>query len=276
MSFKKFNEEDLISTVYTAHPNYRLTLAGPLDSVLNSEYFYVFNSSSIGRSRVFTNLEGISVTGSYNLSGAISYIPNTELSTPERKSLDIMKNIYASSSFIKTENYTSSSIFHPTININSYINIPQVLYGSEIKPGSLFIQASNYEYNDDAHGGVYSGSLHVGCVFYQHGIVLLGRSFATLALSSFVVSFSGTMKMPMNIYLCQIKSGEYNFTENSSYTNYLTSSGKYEITTKQPSTFITGINLYDEDFKLLGVAKISTPILNEESTNILFKLKLTF
>ena len=131
-------------------------------------------------------------------------------------------------------------------------------------------------YFDDAFGGIYSGSVHVGSIFYQHGIVYFGSKFNTTGLISVTPSFSGTHRVPVNLYLCRVPRGELNFSGNPSYTSLVTGSNTQEASTKQPKTLITGVALYDEDYKLVGVAKLSSPILNEEETGLLFRLKLSF
>jgi hypothetical protein len=157
------------------------------------------------------------------------------------------------------------------------VNIPSILYGTEIKPGSFTLTTNlNHEYYDDVYGGVYSGSVLKGCMFYQHGIVYFGHDFDAAGLVNVTASFSGTNKIPLNIYLCRVPRGALNFTNNPSYTSYLSSANGNVISTKSPKTFITGIGLMDENYKLLGIAKVSSPVLNEESTGIVFKLKLNF
>lgn len=279
-SFFKIRECDVISNVYTAFPNYVIVLSsaigtGPLESIP----FFVFNSTSVGLDRSFSNLQGRSVTGSYNLSGAVSFIKNSDLTNREKQSLTRLRNIYASSSFVKLENYISSSLFtqglsvaNQTINI---LNIPQILYGSQVKPGSFFLRTNTgQEYFDDGRGGVFSGTIHVGCMFYQHGIVYFGSKFTVGGLQNITASFSGTSQIPMNLYLCRVERGLLNFSNNTSFTSLV--SGSNQISTKEPKTFITGIGLFDKDYKLVGVAKVSSPILNEESTGLLFRLKLVF
>lgn len=276
MSFFKLRECDVISTVYTAHPDYSFS-----SIAYESEPIFVFNSGSPATDRTFSDLDGNPVTGSYDLSGVVSFITSSALSGSEKIAITQLRNIYASASFFKIDNYTSSSLFNDALTPSNQtihiLNVPQVLYGSEIKPGSFTMETNGgQEYYDDAYGGIYSGSLHVGCIFYQHGIVYFGSKFTTGGLSDVSPAFSGTHRVPTNLYLCRVPRGELNFSKNPSYTSLVTGSNTQEITTKQPKTLITGVALYDEDYKLVGVAKLSSPILNEEETGLLFRLKLVF
>lgn len=279
MSYFKLRECDVISSVFTTNPSYNYTsIPSPSGS---SDPVYVFNSSLPGASRTFTDVDGNVVTGSFLLSGAIEYYENAHVSGSEKVSLNRLRNIYASGAFLKAYNYTSSSIFDPATSVTgqtiNVISIPQILYGSEIKPGSFTLTANDGDYyTDDSYGGIYSGSILVGCIFYQHGMVWLGSKYSTgHTLND--VAFSGSHPIPTNLYLCRVPRGLLNFSNNSSYVSLVSgSTTSYEISTANPKTFITGIGLYDEDFKLLGVAKVSSPILNEEDTGILFRLKLSF
>src|SRR6185436_14233976 len=163
-SFFKLRECDVISNMYTAFPNYVIEASSAIGTgPLQSRPFYVFNSTSVGLNRSFSNLQGRPATGSYNLSGAVSFIKNADLTSREKQSLTRLRNIYASSSFVKVSNYTSSSLFTQGVTIPnqtiSILNIPQILYGTEVKPGSFFIRTNGgHEYFDDGSGGVFSGN----------------------------------------------------------------------------------------------------------------------
>ncbi len=280
MAFLELKPTDVISTVYTAYPSYSFRMVSG-----SSGPVFLFNpSSSVGLARSYEDINGNPMTSSFQLSGVVEYILNAGLTEPYKRSINRIKNIYASASFEKPESYSSASIFSNTniaSQIMSIVNIPGILYGSEIKPGSfsLMVSKSNGDpvsYVDDVYGGIYSGSTLVGCVLYQHGIAVFGQLGDHNDAVEMTAQFSGTNKIPANVYLCRAPKSSLNFSNNPSFTTYLTSSNSYEITTKQPKTFITGVALYDENYKLVGVAKVSSPILNDEANSILFKLKLHF
>jgi hypothetical protein len=65
-----------------------------------------------------------------------------------------------------------------------------------------------------------------------------------------------------------------NYSNNPSYS--ILSGTKREITTSYPKVFVTGIGLYDENFELVGVAKVANPIQVEEKEGPEFRLKLNF
>lgn len=275
MSYFEFKDSDIIRTKYVAYPSYTLNMTNFI-----SEGFFVFNSSSIKTERSYTDINGFSVTGSFNMSGCVTFVQNSSISDSEKYSINRLRNIYASSSFERPYSYTSSSLYssaNPISQTMHIVNIPSLLYGSEVKPGSFRLETNTgHVYTDDSYGGLYTGSSLVGCVFYQHGIAYFGHNFNSTGLLFTTCSFSGTSVVPVSIYMCTIPRGALNFSNNPSYSMYISSSNKNEITTKNPKTFVTGIAFMDRDFKIVGTAKVSTPILNEEDSSMVFRVKVQF
>ena len=283
MSFLELKPSDVISTVYTVYPNYTFTIfSAAVD--WHSGPIYLFNpSSSVGQSRTHFDEHGYLVTGSYQLTGTVQYV--RFINNFHKFGITRLKSIYASSSFLKPQNYSSSSIFSASSILSesmAMINIPSLVYGTEIKPGSFTLSVTSpgviHNYSDDSYGGIYTGSVLIGCIFYQHGIAAFGHDFTSMESTAFkmTVDFSGTQKIPMNVYLCRAPKGLLNSSNNPSFVSYMTSSNSSEISTTNPKTFIVGIGLYDENYKLVGIAKTSSPILNEEQNSILYRLKLNF
>lgn len=284
--FIKFKPTDIISTRYKAYPSYSLTLSGSAtEDSFRSDYLYLETNgepSTIGRTRYYSDINGNPIESSWNFSGAIEFVRNQGLSPLEKRSIGRLRSIYASGSFSKSENYTSSSIFSASSveeQYTSILNIPSIYYGSEIKPNSFsFSLSGGLTLTDDGFGGIMSNSILIGSIFYQHGIVALGHHFEALeGLANFAtVSFSGTNEIPCTMYQCSAPKALLNFSSNPTFFAYSSSSNEYEITTKEPETFITTVGLYDEDYNLLGVAKVSKPIMNKEDISILFRLKLNY
>lgn len=290
MSFIELKPCDVISTTYVTSPHYRLILSGAKAVMMESDQFYIYSGSQ-GQTRDYFDVNDEPITGSsFSVSGAVAYITYPTLTTLEKRSFERLRQLYYSKSFKKSENYSTASLYPENYHKESVqdfclMNIPSVLYGTEIKPGSLFVQMEDegldLDFRDDGYGGLIlsssamgiSGTL-LGSIFYQHGVVYFSGLLAGAA--AFTASFSGTNKVPVNFYNCQVPRGELNFTTNPSYKTYISSSNRNEISTKQPKTFITGIKLYDEEYNLVGYAKVSNAVLNEESTGLIFKLKLNF
>lgn len=282
MAFLELKPTDVISTVYVAYPSYSYRMVSGTSGPI-----YLFPSGSVGVARSYEDVNGFPMSGGFQITGTVKYILNSSLTEAQKRSISRVRNIYASSSFEKPQNYNSSSIFSNTNPSNQTmvaILVPSILYGTEFKPGSVSLMASSSALNsapweavDDGYGGLYSNGVLIGSILYQHGTIILGQNTTNIStLVDMTVQFSGTNKVPSNIYLCRAPRSSLNFSNNPSFSTYLTSSNSYEITTRQPKTLITGVALYDENYELVGVAKVSSPILNDEANSILFKLKLNF
>lgn len=309
-AFYEMRECDVISVTYEAHPSFHLSWS--VDGNVCHARSQVITVLSRSSEMTYENIDGETVTGSTHLSGAARYAEHnlTEPFTgftlnPASSSLHTiyrLRTIYEKNSFERSEIWSTSSFWQNVLNpisfTGSVIDIPQVLYGEEIKRNSVRILISNNsfsgEFIDDGYGALVTSSVDVnnyqevinnlyGVVFYNHGIILT-KYFSYIGFGSpptYVdinvdCHFSGTNKIPMNMYVCSTNKSDGNFSLNPSFVSFVSSSNKNEITTRNPKTFITGIGLYDENYDLIGVAKLATPVLNEEKSSITFKLKLNF
>lgn len=307
-TFKELKDCDIITVTYESHPPIHLSwsfLAS--DGEAQSSIITILSRSS---DVTYENFSGEVVTGSLCISGTVKIktmnsAPGPSPMTGAIRSIFRMRDSYFRNSFERPDVYSTSSFWGSVSNplnfTGSMIDIPQVLYGEKIKKGTvrLIVDKTTYqgqavkninEYVDDEYGCLVSTSVDrsnynavvsniFGTVFYNHGIILFsetGYNEIVPTSMSVNVHFSGTNKIPMNMYICKVEKGEGNFSINPSFVSYLTSSGKNEITTKNPKAFITGIGLYDENYELIGVAKLATPVLNEEKNSMTFKLKLNF
>lgn len=278
--------EDIVYTKYKTYPSQTsifVTTQGDPSSTIFDSGFYRIESDADFAPGIERNLYGADsgwITGSYNISGTIQVVVNSLLSDGEKYSINRLRSIYGENNFRKPQNYTSSSVYSASVPSGQYmtlVNIPSVLYGEEIKPGSFKMDTvgdGSSILTDDGYGGILSQSVLIGSIFYQHGIVMLGHHSETMPLTSVVLDFSGTHTIPMMMYVCTAPRGMLNHSQNKSFTVYNTSSNQNEITTKTNKTFVTTVCLYDEDYELLAVAKTAKPILNEEDGSIQFRLKV--
>ena len=83
-------------------------------------------------------------------------------------------------------------------------------------------------------------------------------------------------RVQSTFYFVRAKNGEYNFSNNPSYTTG--SNGAFKQTTfaNNPKSYITTVGLYNSTQELLAVAKLSKPILKSFSNEVLVKVKLDF
>lgn len=278
MTFFDFQEKDILSVEYTAYPTRSLSLRQVNANELSTDVFlYLSGNLAIGTNRTYFDTNGAALTQSFyskskvyvrmdgGLTGTNAYM---------KRSVNRLRNIYASSSFYKPQNFDTASVYLSPTQVCSIINISTLHIGSGIKPGSFRVTSgSTVIAQDDGYGGLYSASVLRGCVFYEYGIgYLSGSPFAGMAGCQ--VNFSATHHIPMNVYICNAPKGMLNFSINPSYTQL--SGNKQEITTDDPKTFISTIVLYDENFEAVGVAKVATPNLKEETDGLQYRLKLNF
>lgn len=288
MSFLKLEDKDVISFVYTVYPTRSIVMNGVGAGTTGYSYdefkdtLEIYDSGSMPGVgfRNFYDISAGVLSQSFYTKATISLKFNHVLTASEKTVAKRLLSTYASSSFYKPQNYTSSSITSGTTA--HILSIPAVLVGSGIKPGSFSLESSGVgssKLEDDGYGGIYTGSLLVGSIFYEYGLAFFGAStnystFAGVSSVSLTCNFSATNNIPMNVYLCKMPKSMLNFSNNPSYT--VLSGTKNEITSTYPKVFVTGIGLYDEDFELVGVAKVANPIQVEEKEGPEFRLKLNF
>ena len=77
-------------------------------------------------------------------------------------------------------------------------------------------------------------------------------------------------------YLCRAGASNFNYTNNSSYTTG--SNYDWTVPTWQddPHTYISRVGLYDSAQNLVAVGTLSTPLLKNKFTELIFKLRLTY
>lgn len=77
-------------------------------------------------------------------------------------------------------------------------------------------------------------------------------------------------------YFVRIKNGEYNFSNNPSFSTGSTGDLTQATFIKDPKVYITTIGMYNDSQELLAVAKLSKPILKSFQSEALIKVKLDF
>ena len=182
-SFKKLNKADITTTQYAANKQWVLSYTCPS---ISNDYFNIY--------------KGTYITGTFS--------PNNSITDPitngqyERLIYDSINHLFyqkysgsldTGSLMFNVDTYQSASQQRPTnsyfdynINPNLVKNFPtgagagirvlsinQDIYGSKILPHSFNLSSSAYYITDDGYGNIYSGSIHVGNVFYAHGLAVI-------------------------------------------------------------------------------------------------------
>lgn len=77
-------------------------------------------------------------------------------------------------------------------------------------------------------------------------------------------------------YLCRAGAKHFNYTNNPSYTTGSNFNWTVETFKGDPHTYISRIGLYDSKQNLVAVGSLSTPLLKNRFTELIFKLRLTY
>ena len=77
-------------------------------------------------------------------------------------------------------------------------------------------------------------------------------------------------------YFCRIQNKDYNFSNNPTF--FTSSDGSFTNDSfyKDPKVYITTVGLYNENFELLAVAKLSQPLQKSFAKEAVVKVKLDF
>ena len=96
--------------------------------------------------------------------------------------------------------------------------------------------------------------------------------------SSVSLRIRGEEDLTQENYFCRIKAGQYNFSNNPTFTSGSGDVNKLRHSTMRgnPTTFITGIGLYNASGMLLATAKLSSPLKKNFVSEATVKVKLTY
>ena len=120
------------------------------------------------------------------------------------------------------------------------------------------------------------GSLHVGNVFYNNGIVVLGTEWNCLIDPQYMES-RGTITIWETEVSCTVGPGEYNMSCNPTTQEYDSVYGEYVyqsfVTESTFKPYVTTVGLYDDGGNLLVVGKVNAPIKMPSNMDTTFILK---
>ena len=169
---------------------------------------------------------------------------------------------------------------------------------TEAGPGKVVLQSAWRDNPKWAHFGAFES-------FIQKSDSSLSQSYAPVS-SSYELKFEGTNTMPTLTMFAHADKNEFNWSNNLTYVQRNTATGssyqqmvvaqtgsnvykeKEELPIKNTisssfanysasyadQTFISKINIYDDDGILIGTAKMAKPVTKTNSTDYTFKLKI--
>mgnify|MGYP003333089000 CR=1 FL=1 len=318
-SFKKLNKADVTSISYAANKRWTLSYT----SAPNDDYIVYY----VGRNEPF-NINGSTTTNSqyqsliYNQINHLFYQSYTN--SLDTGSLMFNINTYESASQQRPTasyfNYNTNPLLIKNFPTGAndqieVININQNIYGSKILPNNFRISQSIGLIIDDGNGNLYNvsnvssnyisasyvnnsyffstlgneGLVHIGNIFYAHGIIVLTNSNYFNILSTFpsTYTFENEHIIYENEVRCIVRESDYNLTYNPTITKYggeyitsgsngYTLTGSLDSTVKDFATgsdfqpYVTTIGLYNDTDDLLMVAKLAKPIMLSPDTDTTF------
>ena len=336
-SYKKLNKADVTTVSYAANKRWSFVFSSSLLNNTGSEItvykaqkdtFNITGSTTTNgqyQSLMYAQINHLfyqSYSGSLLDTGSLKFNPTTYISASQNRPTASYFNYNDNPLLVK--NLPTGNLGDP-INV---INVSQKIFGSKILPNSLIISSSTAYINDDGNGNLYdtsgivdeyianayisssyflsgsidSGIVHVGNVFYAHGLIVLTNTeskynelFTTAITNS--ISFQNEHIIYENEIRCIVKESDYNLSYNPTLLKYggqymtlisgstSTSGSRYKTTGSLDSTvkdfatgsafqpYATAIGLYNDDNELLMVAKLGKPIMLSPDTDMTFIVK---
>jgi hypothetical protein len=91
------------------------------------------------------------------------------------------------------------------------------------------------------------------------------------------ITFQNVTNINSTIYFCRLAADEFNYSSNTSYlddNNRIVVIDEGQEETQKSFTFITSVGLYDAFDNLLGVAKLSRPVIKDSDRDLTIKVRL--
>lgn len=180
----------------------------------------------------------------------------------------------------------------PSSNEVVFFDISNIFYGDKISPNTFILEdmqvsgsggRMTFKVRDDGHGNLYradSKTEHakwasVGNVLYEEGIAVIKTpNMPFFGKDSFRITFSGQR----NVYVLEVMvpatNSLFNSSSNPTYKELAPSN--YISETAKKFTYLTGINLHDNNMNVIGRANLAQPIIKREEDKIVVRLRMDF
>ena len=127
-----------------------------------------------------------------------------------------------------------------------------------------------------ANFGTVSGSLVQGDNAVKLYTALSGSKGKLPSSKTGGIQARSSEKITATYYFVRVKNGEYNYSNNPTFTTGSIGEITYSSFAADPQSYITTIGLYNNQRELLAVAKLSQPLLKSFTREALIKVKLDF
>ena len=180
----------------------------------------------------------------------------------------------------------------PSSNEVTIFDISNLFYGDKIKPGTFTVQdlavtgssgRISFTLKDDQYGNLYrADSLtqnckwsSVGNILYEEGLVVIkSPHMPYFGKDSYKISFSGERKIYVFEVSIPVPPGLFNSSSNPTYQDLIPSD--YVNETSKKFTYITNLNLHDDNLNVIMKSNFSQPIIKKEREKFLIKVRVDF
>ena len=162
----------------------------------------------------------------------------------------------------------NDGVFNSTAPV--YYGLVYPDYGTMILDGKMLDQQLKFQTNT---GSSSEGNNHFA-LFHS----ISGSALVTSSATGDPYGFQArnSEKVTSTHYFVRIKNAEYNFSNNPSYVTGSVGQISQATFIGDPKTYITTVGLYNDRQELLGVAKLSQPLLKSFQREALIRVKLDF
>ena len=173
-----------------------------------------------------------------------------------------------------------------------FFDTSNLFYGNKIRPESFSIEDPNLsgsggpvkmKLKDNGQGGLYRADCEgphakwnaVGSLIYEEGIaVIKSPNIPFFGKDEWKVEFEGEH----NIHVLEVNipcpKGTVNSSSNPNWKPYAPTS--YDTENADQFSYITGINLHDENFNVVARANLAQPVVKRDSDGYLFRMRIDF
>ncbi len=180
----------------------------------------------------------------------------------------------------------------PSSNEVVFFDISNMFYGDRINPETFLIEdlqvsgsggRMTFKVRDDGRGNLYRAdalSEHakwasVGNILYEEGIVVIKTPHMPFfGKDSFRVTFQGDRSVYVLEMLIPATTSLFNSSSNPTYKDLAPSN--YASETAKKFTYLTGINLHDNNLNIIGRANLAQPIIKREEDRVVIRLRMDF
>ena len=180
----------------------------------------------------------------------------------------------------------------PSSNEVVFFDVSNMFYGRKIVPGTFKLYDSSVTgsdgkvkmtIRDDGNGRLYRADSRttnatwntIGNILYEEGIVVIKTpNIPLLGIDGYEVSLTGEH----NVYVMEMNipcpKGLANSSSNPNWMPLKPTDSSNEL--RDQFTYITGINLLDENLNVIARANLSQPVVKREDDRYLFRFKMDF